>query len=263
MGGAGGHGGVAPRIGGGALLVGTTAARALSALLSETPAPGSAGRRQGRAVDRMNLLAWKIARGCAAPAALSLTGVSAAALLGVRGDLRSLLLVVPTVTAGLWAALMITARVFEPVPWRQRLLPCSDAVAKHYRQWLARMFALALVMLPVPLFLWVTNVAPATRGSLLALFKVGTLLMLSVFLLRRDRVLACSDIVTVTGAGRRCWVSIRWWRSAYSPCWCCKSQASACWSTTSAWRPDQPGHPDRTGHRHRVSELPAGSVDHR
>ena len=153
-------------------------------------------RRQLTALDdegtrhfaqRAHLLIWRLGRDMSIPLAVTLPlwlGARAGAL-PERTLLPAEALV--TVVLGAYVLLRFVRRLFDPVE-QQRVVPCCDAVAKHYRYWSVRLSLLAIILLPVYTALGTANILPGIRGAIWEVFKTGTLVLLVGFLLRRDRV---------------------------------------------------------------------------
>jgi len=79
--------------------------------------------------------------------------------------------------------------LFNPSKPRYRLIRCSNVVAGYYRRWLRRLLWLTLVLLPLPLALLIGRVLPETRTLFAETYKALALLLLLLFLLRRQTVL--------------------------------------------------------------------------
>jgi len=72
---------------------------------------------------------------------------------------------------------------------RFRVIRCSNKVAGYYRRWLRALLWLLVVAVPLPLFLTLLDVMPATRTYAWHLVSSLGLAILAVFLLRRRLVL--------------------------------------------------------------------------
>jgi len=79
--------------------------------------------------------------------------------------------------------------LFNPSKPRYRLIRCSNVVAGYYRRWLRGLLWLTVLLLPLPLALLIGGVLPETRTLFVETYKVLALLLLLLFLLRRQTVL--------------------------------------------------------------------------
>ena len=96
--------------------------------------------------------------------------------------------------AGAIVLLRLVHHLFEAYSPPHRPIPCSDAVARHYRWWLSAMIVLSVVALPVPWLLQLANLGPALRNVIVEVYKAGLLVMLLLFLVRKERVLGLGDV---------------------------------------------------------------------
>ncbi len=90
-------------------------------------------------------------------------------------------------------ALRLVHHLFEAHSPVHRPIPCSDPVARHYHWWLSMLVVLSLVALPIPLLLRVVGLAPALHDVLVETYKACFLVLLLLFLLRKERVLGLGD----------------------------------------------------------------------
>ncbi|HNQ23943.1 MAG TPA: mechanosensitive ion channel [Phycisphaerae bacterium] len=161
----------------------------------------AAGEDEHRLSERLNLLGWRLTQGASLPLAVGAGAWVLVEVLDLGDAARSLILTgVGFLVAGV-IVLILVHHVFATEEPEQRVLPCSETVARHYRRWLAALLIFALVVGALPLCLYALDVAPAVRGALLEVFKTGLLLMLLGFLLRRERALG------VVGSRYQHWVS--------------------------------------------------------
>jgi len=91
-------------------------------------------------------------------------------------------------------ALRFVHHLFEAYSPPHRPIPCSDPVAKHYRWWLSMLIVLSLVALLVPLLLSVVDSARALQSVFLETYKACFLVLLLLFLFRKERVLGLGDV---------------------------------------------------------------------
>ncbi len=151
-------------------------------LEAETQTPGS-----GISM-RFNLLGWNMLGDLAIPTALA--GGLMLGVLQAFDDptLRRMALVVLGLTLATLGSMRLVHHLFEAEGRALRPVRCDDAVARHYRRWLKSLAVLSLVMwLPMTL-LHVHRQAPLVSRALLDSYQAGFLVLLFLFLLRRERV---------------------------------------------------------------------------
>lgn len=85
--------------------------------------------------------------------------------------------------------LRLEHHLFEADSPPHRVLPCSDAVAKHYRWWLTTGLLVSLVLLIAPLTLYIADIAPALQAVTIEVYKTIILVLLILFLLPKQLVL--------------------------------------------------------------------------
>ncbi|MFQ6048403.1 MAG: hypothetical protein ACE5K7_03455, partial [Phycisphaerae bacterium] len=125
-----------------------------------------------------------------APVVWPLVGVLAAIWsLGVASPLARIAMALLLLLVVVWLGLGLVHGLFNPSKPRFRLIRCSNVVANYYRRWLRRLLWVSLVMLPLPVVLATGNVLPETRTFSRELYKAVGLVLLLLFLLRRQAVL--------------------------------------------------------------------------
>lgn len=137
---------------------------------------------------RFNLLGWNLLGDLAIPTALA-----GGLLLGVRQafddpTLRRIMLVVVGLSMATLASMKLVHHLFEAEGRALRTVRCDDVVARHYRRWLKTLAVLSLVMLLPMALLHVLRQAPLVSRALLDGYQAGFLVILFLFLLRRERV---------------------------------------------------------------------------
>ena len=164
-------------------------ARQIGRTLDDHSDTSPEGAPAERLSARINLFGWRVVRGLAWPAALVALAFLGPSVLHLSPAARSIVVTGLTSVASLMALLVIVQRFFEPGAQHRRVPPCSDPVARRYRNWLLTMLLLSAVLLLPPLALQLLGTAPHLRSALGEVYKTILLLLLALFLLRRDRVL--------------------------------------------------------------------------
>jgi len=72
---------------------------------------------------------------------------------------------------------------------RFRVVRCSNKIAGYYRQWLWAFLGMTVLVVPVPLLLYLLDTMQTTRMYLWQVYKALALLIILLFLLRKQRVL--------------------------------------------------------------------------
>lgn len=163
-------------------------------LEAETQTPGS-----GISM-RFNLLAWNMLGDLAIPTALA-----GGLFLGVLQAFdETLLRRIAMALLGLPVAALAAARLihhlFEAESRALRPVRCDDRVARHYRRWLKSLTAFSLMMLLPVALLHVLHQAPLVSRALLEGYQAGFLVLLFLFLLRRERVFGRPESFHESGA---------------------------------------------------------------
>ncbi len=83
----------------------------------------------------------------------------------------------------------VVGALFAPTRPRYRIIRCSNKVAGYYRKWLYGLLYATLIGAPIPLFLTLVDAFPSTRTGLWQIYKSVGLLIVFLFLLRRQMVL--------------------------------------------------------------------------
>ncbi|MGD8453418.1 MAG: mechanosensitive ion channel [Phycisphaerae bacterium] len=156
-------------------------------LAAETvePADGTPARQFSA---RLHLLWWRLLRDLGVVAGIAFGAWLAAALIELPPRTRWPGVAVLGSLLGVYALLVLLRRLFDPEE-RQRVMPCDDVVARHYRRWGEALLIFTLVLVPLLAFLTTAATAPGTRQLLWELWKSGVLALLAGFLLRRRRVM--------------------------------------------------------------------------
>ncbi|MEJ2327979.1 MAG: hypothetical protein P8Y25_14715, partial [Chromatiaceae bacterium] len=85
--------------------------------------------------------------------------------------------------------LRLVHHLFEPDSPPHRVLLCDDSVARYYRRWLDGMLIYSAVLLFLLFELWVASLAVPLQNGLLEIYKTGLLVLLLLFLFRKQLVL--------------------------------------------------------------------------
>lgn len=86
--------------------------------------------------------------------------------------------------------LRLVHHLFEPDSPPHRVLLCDDSVARYYRRWLDGMLIYSAVLLFLLFELWVASLAVPLQNGLLEIYKTGLLVLLLLFLFRKQLVLS-------------------------------------------------------------------------
>jgi len=142
-----------------------------------------------RLVARAHLLTWKIVRDASIPLMVVLGFWAASSAAGLSQPTRAPIVCILGFALSAFVALMLVRHAFEPRDALNRILPCSDTVARHYRFWILAALVLSVLTLLPFLLLSLIGIAPATRALLWEFLKGGLLLLLLLFLIRKNRAL--------------------------------------------------------------------------
>ncbi len=111
-----------------------------------------------------------------------------------------------TIALGI-TVLRLVHHLFEAESPPHRPIPCSDRVARHYRKWLGLMILFSLVVLLVPLMFSVTGLAPGLRVALFEVHKTGFLVLILLFLIRKECVLGLGDVGALSWGLMLTWIA--------------------------------------------------------
>ncbi|MGD2110812.1 MAG: mechanosensitive ion channel [Phycisphaerae bacterium] len=112
---------------------------------------------------------------------------------GVPGIQELALVALGTIAAGL-TVFRLVHHLFEAESPPHRPIPCSDTVAKHYRMWLGWLILFSVIVLVIPFALRVVAVGAALQEVFFEFYKAGFLMLLLLFLVRKERVLGLGDV---------------------------------------------------------------------
>ena len=138
---------------------------------------------------RIDLLGWNMLGDLAIPLLVGTAiALSTGWLIG-EPTVQSMILTVLACLAGAALLLRLVHHVFEASSPPHRPIPCGDAVAHHYRWWMSGLVFWTLLVLTAPIMLHLIHIAPALERAMVEIYKVGFLVALVLFLLRKDRTL--------------------------------------------------------------------------
>lgn len=163
------------------------ASRPLHRLIGPTEVDPQTGREISQYRDRIDLLLWQAARDSVVPLTFALALWTWAWVAELPARSLFPLSAVFGMIVGVYILLRIIRHLFDPDS-RCRVMPCDDVVARHYRFWARALLILTVVTAPVFLLLSIFELAPATRALFREAWKLGVLLILLGFLVRRRSV---------------------------------------------------------------------------
>lgn len=138
---------------------------------------------------RIDLLLWNMI-GDVTAIVLGAGALALATYLYVSSEsICALIYAALALVAGTVTLIRLVHHLFEAESAPHRVIPCPDAVARHYRWWLVGFFVYGFVLLTPLTLLYIANLTPTLRDAGFAVFKTGLLVMTLLFLSSRRRVL--------------------------------------------------------------------------
>lgn len=180
-----------------ALIVGLLATRVLRArsvplarvISREYDAIHSGEQAVGRGLSsRVNLCVLNMLGDLAVPLLIAITLVVGAQAWLAGGEPRALLTWFVVIVVSMLVLWRLVQHLFEADSAPHRLLPCTDAVAAHFRRWLIAVIVFTAVLLGLPFLLDVAGLGGELAVALRETYQAGLLLLL-LFLLRKDQIL--------------------------------------------------------------------------
>ncbi|MBN1345903.1 MAG: mechanosensitive ion channel [Phycisphaerae bacterium] len=139
--------------------------------------------------ERLRLAGRRLVAETAIPVLPLLVAVCFTRIVDLQGDPSDLALAVLLLTAGVFLAFGLNRALFLRARPRFRLVRCSNTVARYYRRWLRAFIITTIVLVPAPLMLYLLDVMAETRGYLWQVYKTASLVVVLLFLFRKQMVM--------------------------------------------------------------------------